>query len=670
MGKIFCLQHRQRYGIFVLQSPSKEQRSTKGVAMRIAIGCIGHETNTFSPVATTLDNFTKRSYHRGDEIINAFRGPRTITGGSLMSQNNSIYNLFRCGGRLPHRLVNQGETMPRRNFLIKGVTTLIALFVINSCSINPQTISNSRERKENMLSSMKTLILVNTHALTKIYPQEALDIQQTVEVFARRHNAQVLDINQAYQAKTGQHLSVPAYPNAALTGMAKEIKAEIISQTDRQLDTLILVGDESMIPMWEIRLGDEYIHTDSFYTDLDGNGLPEVATTRVLGNPEAMKRQLNTAAEIGGPEATILCSEDTRIHLETQRFLDTLAQQGHHVTVLGRGGSEQLPASDLIIHFGHGSPQRLSNRFGETFVSAKGMPALKRHPIAIVDGCATTPPGSALLRAFLNNGCRAYIGSTATVWGMIPARYANQLVIHFLDAYEMHPEWSIAKLLTVARAKYIDVTRLSEMLLALEESETLSVSGDTHKHLMTFLGWHAYGAPFARLHQDVARTVFTKRPLVKDRIPLTAKKQNAVEATFALASGDGQPILFFRAEWLNSISDSLTLRIQQNGETIHKLQGDAHIIYQRIKDICVGGYVDGELYHAYWLLPLERKVGQNHLRVEIASSSAFQPLFNVIRSRQNQVQSKQANSERGLRILPESVIEIWPEWETIEAPEK
>ena len=51
--------------------------------MRIAVGCIGHETNTFSPVVTTIDNFKNGSYHRGDEIIAAFRGTRTITGGFL-----------------------------------------------------------------------------------------------------------------------------------------------------------------------------------------------------------------------------------------------------------------------------------------------------------------------------------------------------------------------------------------------------------------------------------------------------------------------------------------------------------------------------------------------------------------------------------------------------------
>ena len=51
--------------------------------MRIAVGCIGHETNTFSPVATTIDNFKNGSYHRGDKVIAAFQGTRTITGGFL-----------------------------------------------------------------------------------------------------------------------------------------------------------------------------------------------------------------------------------------------------------------------------------------------------------------------------------------------------------------------------------------------------------------------------------------------------------------------------------------------------------------------------------------------------------------------------------------------------------
>ena len=47
--------------------------------MRIATGCIGHETNTFSPVATGLDHFKSGNFHVGDEVIAAFAGTSTIT---------------------------------------------------------------------------------------------------------------------------------------------------------------------------------------------------------------------------------------------------------------------------------------------------------------------------------------------------------------------------------------------------------------------------------------------------------------------------------------------------------------------------------------------------------------------------------------------------------------
>ena len=54
--------------------------------MRIATGCIGHETNTFSSIPTSLDDFKlQRSYHVGDEIISAFRQTSTITGGFIES---------------------------------------------------------------------------------------------------------------------------------------------------------------------------------------------------------------------------------------------------------------------------------------------------------------------------------------------------------------------------------------------------------------------------------------------------------------------------------------------------------------------------------------------------------------------------------------------------------
>ncbi len=48
--------------------------------MRIATGCIGHETNTFSPVPTTLDSFRRMV---GDEILRNFGNTSTVTSGII-----------------------------------------------------------------------------------------------------------------------------------------------------------------------------------------------------------------------------------------------------------------------------------------------------------------------------------------------------------------------------------------------------------------------------------------------------------------------------------------------------------------------------------------------------------------------------------------------------------
>ncbi len=48
--------------------------------MRIATGCIGHETNTFSPVPTTIDSFSRMV---GEDILKNFSNTRTITGGII-----------------------------------------------------------------------------------------------------------------------------------------------------------------------------------------------------------------------------------------------------------------------------------------------------------------------------------------------------------------------------------------------------------------------------------------------------------------------------------------------------------------------------------------------------------------------------------------------------------
>jgi microcystin degradation protein MlrC len=51
--------------------------------MRIAIGGISHETNTFSTLPTDLSLFERRGVHGGEALIPAFAGTKTIVGGFL-----------------------------------------------------------------------------------------------------------------------------------------------------------------------------------------------------------------------------------------------------------------------------------------------------------------------------------------------------------------------------------------------------------------------------------------------------------------------------------------------------------------------------------------------------------------------------------------------------------
>ena len=51
--------------------------------MRIAVGCIGHETNTFTPVPTTIESFRESAFYTGEEIRETFSGTSSITGGFI-----------------------------------------------------------------------------------------------------------------------------------------------------------------------------------------------------------------------------------------------------------------------------------------------------------------------------------------------------------------------------------------------------------------------------------------------------------------------------------------------------------------------------------------------------------------------------------------------------------
>ena len=50
---------------------------------RIAIGGILHETHTFMPQPTTLDDFASLALHQGADLLQAMRGARSGIGGMI-----------------------------------------------------------------------------------------------------------------------------------------------------------------------------------------------------------------------------------------------------------------------------------------------------------------------------------------------------------------------------------------------------------------------------------------------------------------------------------------------------------------------------------------------------------------------------------------------------------
>ena len=69
-----------------VSGPSYAAQSALGgrwAAPRIAVGGIAHETNTFSPQRTTLDDFAGRAYLLGEDLVRRNRGARNVLGGAI-----------------------------------------------------------------------------------------------------------------------------------------------------------------------------------------------------------------------------------------------------------------------------------------------------------------------------------------------------------------------------------------------------------------------------------------------------------------------------------------------------------------------------------------------------------------------------------------------------------
>ncbi|MBN1422677.1 MAG: hypothetical protein JXP34_28130 [Planctomycetes bacterium] len=380
--------------------------------------------------------------------------------------------------------------------------------------------------------------------------------------------------------------------------------------------TIVLLGDEQVMPTWKVRVANVALTTDALYGDLDGDGVPDTAVARLPDRPEALRRPAAKGKGAGG-KAVILCSEDTRIHLETRAFLLALSDLGYDVAVRGVRDDAVLAASDLIVHFGHGSPSGLFNRFGEVFVDAGSVPRLPRAPLVFVDGCGTLPVASPLLRAFLERGAAAYAGSTATVLGMTPARFTNELVEHFLRALAEAPDAPIPRILMAARAAYVrGHAHLAERLRDLAATGALAIGGDDAHDVLTVIEWVCHGDPRAAIRRAGPARAPCRRAL---RLygPIELEGEGASwQASYDSKADDGRTVLAIHADIPLAERRVFRLAVRQNDGEIAVLDGLRDTVYQRLGEDCRGGYVSGETYRARFLIPLRSGTGQQ--RIEIA----------------------------------------------------
>ncbi len=431
----------------------------------------------------------------------------------------------------------------------------------------------------------------------------------------------ILDAGKAYESLFGTSVANSEPSSAEATTKARWLR-DWLAQKVRLGGTVVLVGDPRSLPTWHVRLGSMTCTTDSFYTDLDGNGIPETAVCRILGSPEVMVQQIMGKKDYG-ERAIILCSEDTRIHMETRAFAKHLSPLGYSAGIWGARTDQALAVSDLIIHFGHGSPVGIANRFGETFVSADTVPGLARSPIVFVDGCGTLPIDSPLLKAFLEQGAIAYVGSTETVQGMIPARFTNELVEHFLHIGSRQPDATVAQLLVAARAEYVrGHPGLAENLRDLALAGEIDVHGDQATHMVTVAEWVYYGDPRATLPR-VGKPKELPREVYSLPEPVKLNEGNSSwQCSFTAKSDDGLAVLAIYAEVPITDRNKFRLSVRHNQKHITDLDGGNDTIYQNLGQDCRGGYTSGEVYRARFLAPLDCSAGEQSVQVHLESGSS------------------------------------------------
>ncbi len=447
--------------------------------------------------------------------------------------------------------------------------------------------------------------------------------------FMRRHDGTTLDVDI-------EPVVYPGDKHTPLVAPALRLRRDIANAVTRSGSTarpgmIVLVGEPDVLPVFHVLVGEERVQTDFFLGDLDGDGCPELPVARVVGAPETIVRTLVDAPSRSRIDtdrrAVILCSEPTPIHLETKCFFELLAGRGYH-TSFARGAPDRLAretklvaAADVIVHFGHGDPHSLRNRFGQPFLRADAMPRLDRGPIALIDGCATAPVGSPLVHAFFAAGGRLYIGSSAVVLGMNPAQYTNRLMGHFFRSHDAAPGRALAALFHDARRRYVGTCPgLRDRLLQLATTGRSGRDAD----LLTVAQWVVLGDPASRL------AALPPRPLPFAAVPVAPGSLVAGERSIAVDLGPSPRLGVLALSTQQDVASvGGALVVEQDGAVLHRVETGSHIVYQDLDDVAIGGYSDGETFHGRFLLPLRWRKSASTLRLRWDGDPAGAPVVEL-----------------------------------------
>jgi uncharacterized membrane protein len=382
------------------------------------------------------------------------------------------------------------------------------------------------------------------------------------------------------------------------------------------------------------------VEIDSFYGDLDGDGLVEAAVCRVLGSPQAMLRQLEAASGQSSVPHVLSITADPREGIETSRIMAAIGELGGTMEFHSHPDAQAIARADYINFGGHGNPHGWY-KDDRTVISDATVPDLPRRPIVWAGACSTTTPGAPILRAFMEKGCRVYVGAASDAYGWTTAYLANELNLHFVDALRAHPDGTIAELVGEARNRFVRVNGLASVLVQVEKGQ---VPAAHFTAMQTALQWQVFGDITAAFPRSAPRPIFARQSLAPTRRML--KSGDALQVRFDISPADGLSNVFLRCAWDRDVSQKLRIDIMQNDEVLHRLDWREQREYWAYADVSVGGYWEGDRYQAVALAPLIRRAGANTLTVRVVGAT------------------------KPIELLTESGLEVWPKRAAGVAPQQ